>query len=60
MNHSEHISGELLDFNCDKCRKDFVREVEPDYSQADFLDSMAESLPEGILKMGEYDGTSTS
>lgn len=60
MNHIEHIRGELFDFNCAKCRKDFVREIQSDYNQDDFLDSIAESLPEGILKMGEYDGTSTS
>lgn len=60
MSHSEHVRGELFDFNCDKCRKDFVREFQSDYDPKDFLNLIAESLPDGILKIGEYDGTSTS
>ena len=60
MNHDDHIRDELFDFNCESCRKEFVAQIQHPSTQNEMLDLLAESLPDRSLKIGEYDGTSTS
>ena len=46
--------------NCEDCRDDFVFLLTSSSLKDFILDAVAESLPDRSLKIGEYDGTSTS
>lgn len=60
MSHYDHVFSQVLDMNCDRCRSDFVLLLTKSSLKDFILDAVAESLPDRSLKMGEYDGTSTS
>ena len=47
MNHTDHISSVLFDFNCESCRKEFVAEIQHPSTQNDMLDMLAKSIGSG-------------